>query len=249
MKCLKKKEKRKTVDFNRYDCADADVPTCLPIHLGLFAGLDIAAGIGNNRVLPFDAGSWVQTLTVTGLPLIGLVAHHRGANSRSSSHAISLFAAKAGGEGRNSGAGARRGGGIGASLEDGRGLGRGHGPTTTTTMMTMLRRESGDRQLGDRPGAFGNAEEAEVEVEEGAEEMAKKKNKVRDSGEEGEGEGEGEETEMGYYESSSGHTSLDPERGGRGSSTGRHVRTDYMVTVEEGRSSGESAWRRRDEIL
>ena len=59
----------------------------------LFAGLDIAAGLGNNRVLPFDAGSWVQTLTVSGLPLIGIVAYHRGVNTRSSSRAVSLFAA------------------------------------------------------------------------------------------------------------------------------------------------------------
>ncbi|RYP44202.1 hypothetical protein DL768_009318 [Monosporascus sp. mg162] len=44
----------------------------------LFAGLDIAADLGDTRVLPFDAGSWVQTITATGLPLIGLVAHYRG---------------------------------------------------------------------------------------------------------------------------------------------------------------------------
>ncbi|EMR61520.1 putative pheromone receptor 2 protein [Eutypa lata UCREL1] len=55
----------------------------LTLHLiCLFAGLDIAAGIGDTRVLPFDAGSWVQTLTAAGLPLIGLVAQHRGSNSR-----------------------------------------------------------------------------------------------------------------------------------------------------------------------
>ena len=65
----------------------------MPNKTGLFAGLDIAAGLGNNRVLPFDAGSWVQTLTVTGLPLISLVAYHRGVNLRSSSRAVSLFAA------------------------------------------------------------------------------------------------------------------------------------------------------------
>ncbi|KAI0018669.1 fungal pheromone mating factor STE2 GPCR-domain-containing protein [Xylariomycetidae sp. FL0641] len=59
---------------------------------GLFAGLDIAAGPGNTKVLPFDAGSWVQTLVVTGLPLISLVAYHRGSDSRVSSRRISLFA-------------------------------------------------------------------------------------------------------------------------------------------------------------
>jgi pheromone alpha factor receptor len=58
----------------------------------LFAGLDIAAGIGDNRVLPFDAGSWVQTITVSGMPLIGLVAFYRGSNSRLPSRKVSLFA-------------------------------------------------------------------------------------------------------------------------------------------------------------
>ncbi|KAH9995686.1 fungal pheromone mating factor STE2 GPCR-domain-containing protein [Xylariaceae sp. FL0662B] len=51
----------------------------------LFAGLDIAAGPGNTKVLPFDAGSWVQTLVVAGLPLIGLVAQYRASDSHSSS--------------------------------------------------------------------------------------------------------------------------------------------------------------------
>ncbi|KAI5921005.1 fungal pheromone mating factor STE2 GPCR-domain-containing protein [Camillea tinctor] len=58
----------------------------------LFAGLDIAAGPGNTKVLPFDAGSWVQTLVATGLPLIGLVAFYRGSDSRTSSRRVSLFA-------------------------------------------------------------------------------------------------------------------------------------------------------------
>ncbi|KAI1500332.1 fungal pheromone mating factor STE2 GPCR-domain-containing protein [Biscogniauxia marginata] len=58
----------------------------------LFAGLDIAAGPGNTRVLPFDAGSWVQTLVATGLPLIGLVAFYRGSDSRTPSRRVSLFA-------------------------------------------------------------------------------------------------------------------------------------------------------------
>ncbi|KAI1761954.1 fungal pheromone mating factor STE2 GPCR-domain-containing protein [Hypoxylon sp. FL1150] len=50
----------------------------------LFAGLDIAAGPGNTRVLPFDAGSWVQTLVAAGLPLISIAAHYRGSDSADS---------------------------------------------------------------------------------------------------------------------------------------------------------------------
>ncbi|KAI0121011.1 fungal pheromone mating factor STE2 GPCR-domain-containing protein [Xylariales sp. AK1849] len=44
----------------------------------LFAGLDIAAGLSGTKVLPFDAGSWVMTLVVIGLPLTGLIARYRG---------------------------------------------------------------------------------------------------------------------------------------------------------------------------
>ncbi|KAI1336515.1 fungal pheromone mating factor STE2 GPCR-domain-containing protein [Xylariaceae sp. FL0016] len=58
----------------------------------LFAGLDIAAGPGNTKVLPFDAGSWVQTLVVSGMPLISLVAFYRGSDSRNRSRRVSLFA-------------------------------------------------------------------------------------------------------------------------------------------------------------
>ncbi|KAK8015629.1 hypothetical protein PG991_008517 [Apiospora marii] len=58
----------------------------------VFAGLDIAAGISGNRVLPFDAGSWVQTFVVVGLPLIGLIARYRGPASQNPSRRISLFA-------------------------------------------------------------------------------------------------------------------------------------------------------------
>ncbi|OTB14974.1 hypothetical protein K445DRAFT_120383 [Daldinia sp. EC12] len=50
----------------------------------LFAGLDVAAGPGNTRVLPFDAGSWVQTLVAAGLPLISIAAFYRGSDSASS---------------------------------------------------------------------------------------------------------------------------------------------------------------------
>ncbi|XXH03269.1 cross-pathway control WD-repeat protein cpc2 [Hypoxylon texense] len=50
----------------------------------LFAGLDIAAGPGNTRVLPFDAGSWVQTLVAAGLPLISIAAFYRGSDSADS---------------------------------------------------------------------------------------------------------------------------------------------------------------------
>ncbi|KAI8623175.1 fungal pheromone mating factor STE2 GPCR-domain-containing protein [Xylariaceae sp. FL1651] len=57
----------------------------------LFAGLDIAAGPGNTKVLPFDAGSWVQTLVVNGLPLIGLVAFYRGSEARARDRRVSLF--------------------------------------------------------------------------------------------------------------------------------------------------------------
>ncbi|KAK8076493.1 hypothetical protein PG994_003765 [Apiospora phragmitis] len=58
----------------------------------IFAGLDIAAGLSGTRVLPFDAGSWVQTFVVVGLPLIGLIARYRGPSSRNPSRRISLFA-------------------------------------------------------------------------------------------------------------------------------------------------------------
>ncbi|KAI1642802.1 fungal pheromone mating factor STE2 GPCR-domain-containing protein [Daldinia loculata] len=51
----------------------------------LFAGLDVAAGPGNTRVLPFDAGSWVQTLVAAGLPLISIAAFYRGSDSAGSS--------------------------------------------------------------------------------------------------------------------------------------------------------------------
>ncbi|KAI1331629.1 fungal pheromone mating factor STE2 GPCR-domain-containing protein [Xylariaceae sp. FL0255] len=60
----------------------------------LFAGLDIAAGPANTKVLPFDAGSWVQTLVAAGLPMISLVAFYRGSDARARSdlRRISLFA-------------------------------------------------------------------------------------------------------------------------------------------------------------
>lgn len=51
----------------------------------------MAAGVGGNRVLPFDAGSWVMTLVVIGLPIIGLIATHRGPASRQQSQRFSLF--------------------------------------------------------------------------------------------------------------------------------------------------------------
>ncbi|KAI0376900.1 fungal pheromone mating factor STE2 GPCR-domain-containing protein [Hypomontagnella monticulosa] len=47
----------------------------------LFAGLDVAAGPGNTRVLPFDAGSWVCTLVAAGLPLTSAAAFYRGSDS------------------------------------------------------------------------------------------------------------------------------------------------------------------------
>ncbi|KAI1802141.1 fungal pheromone mating factor STE2 GPCR-domain-containing protein [Daldinia bambusicola] len=47
----------------------------------IFAGLDVAAGPGNTRVLPFDAGSWVQTLVAAGLPLISIAAFYRGSDT------------------------------------------------------------------------------------------------------------------------------------------------------------------------
>ncbi|KAI1850369.1 hypothetical protein JX265_002267 [Neoarthrinium moseri] len=62
----------------------------------IFAGLDIATGLNGARVLPFDAGSWVMTLVVIGLPLTGLIARYRGPSSHSPSnrvsHRFSLFA-------------------------------------------------------------------------------------------------------------------------------------------------------------
>jgi pheromone alpha factor receptor len=58
---------------------------------GVFAGLDIAAGISGTRVLPFDAGSWVQTLLVVGLPLVGLTARYRGPVSQQLSRRMSHF--------------------------------------------------------------------------------------------------------------------------------------------------------------
>lgn len=61
--------------------------------IGIFAGLDLAAGLSGTRILPFDAGSWVMTLVVIGLPLIGLIARHRGPGSTApSNHRFSAFA-------------------------------------------------------------------------------------------------------------------------------------------------------------
>ncbi|KAI1262632.1 fungal pheromone mating factor STE2 GPCR-domain-containing protein [Xylariaceae sp. FL1019] len=57
----------------------------------LFAGLDIAAGPGRTKILPFDAGSWVQTLVASGLPLIGLVAFYRGSEARARDRRVSFF--------------------------------------------------------------------------------------------------------------------------------------------------------------
>ncbi|KAI4595517.1 hypothetical protein KJ359_006863 [Pestalotiopsis sp. 9143b] len=62
----------------------------------IFAGLDVASGLSGSRVLPFDAGSWVMTLVVIGLPLTALIARYRGPTSTSpshqASHRLSLFA-------------------------------------------------------------------------------------------------------------------------------------------------------------
>ncbi|KAI0142157.1 fungal pheromone mating factor STE2 GPCR-domain-containing protein [Pestalotiopsis sp. NC0098] len=62
----------------------------------IFAGLDVASGLSGSRVLPFDAGSWVMTLVVIGLPLTALIARYRGPTSASpsnqASHRLSLFA-------------------------------------------------------------------------------------------------------------------------------------------------------------
>lgn len=61
--------------------------------IAVFAALDIAAGLTNTRVLPFDAGSWVMTFVVIGLPLIGLIARFRAPDSsQRQSRRISLFA-------------------------------------------------------------------------------------------------------------------------------------------------------------
>jgi pheromone alpha factor receptor len=66
---------------------EADIMT-----IGVFAGLDVAASISGTRVLPFDAGSWVETLVVVGLPLTGLIAKYRGPSSRDPSQSHSAFA-------------------------------------------------------------------------------------------------------------------------------------------------------------
>ncbi|ETS84185.1 hypothetical protein PFICI_02210 [Pestalotiopsis fici W106-1] len=62
----------------------------------LFAGVDVASGLSGSHVLPFDAGSWVMTLVVIGLPLTALIAKYRGPTSTSpsnqASHRLSLFA-------------------------------------------------------------------------------------------------------------------------------------------------------------
>lgn len=61
--------------------------------IAIFAALDIAAGLAKTRVLPFDAGSWVMTFVVIGLPLIGLIARFRAPDSsQRQSRRISLFA-------------------------------------------------------------------------------------------------------------------------------------------------------------
>ncbi|KAF7541849.1 hypothetical protein G7054_g309 [Neopestalotiopsis clavispora] len=62
----------------------------------IFAGLDVASGLNGSHVLPFDAGSWVMTLVVIGLPLTTLIAKYRGRRratpSNQASHRLSLFA-------------------------------------------------------------------------------------------------------------------------------------------------------------
>ncbi|KAH8200802.1 hypothetical protein TruAng_005039 [Truncatella angustata] len=61
----------------------------------IFAGLDVAANLSGTRILPFDAGSWVMTLVVIGLPLISLIARYRGPASTTpsnrASHRFSIF--------------------------------------------------------------------------------------------------------------------------------------------------------------
>lgn len=56
----------------------------------------MASGLSGSHVLPFDAGSWVMTLVVIGLPLTTLIAKYRGPTSATpsnqASHRLSLFA-------------------------------------------------------------------------------------------------------------------------------------------------------------
>lgn len=60
--------------------------------IGIFAALDLASGLSGTKVLPFDAGSWVQTLLVVGLPLTSLIARYTGQSSDVQCRRVSFFA-------------------------------------------------------------------------------------------------------------------------------------------------------------
>lgn len=51
----------------------------------------MAAGIHGSRIVPFSASSWVETLVVIGLPLIGLIALYRGEDSQRESRRVSVL--------------------------------------------------------------------------------------------------------------------------------------------------------------
>ncbi|KAI1467783.1 fungal pheromone mating factor STE2 GPCR-domain-containing protein [Daldinia caldariorum] len=74
----------------------------------IFAGLDVAAGPGNTRVLPFDAGSWVQTLVAAGLPLISIAAFYRGSDTVTSRFRRSNIGSSSNSGGGGGGGGRRR---------------------------------------------------------------------------------------------------------------------------------------------
>ncbi|RYO78486.1 hypothetical protein DL766_002433 [Monosporascus sp. MC13-8B] len=119
----------------------------------LFAGLDIAAGLGDTKILPFDAGSWVQTITATGLPLIGLVAHYRGggcSDYRSRSSDSDSYSLRRG-LGGNSVLWAIRGRDV-----DGDGIAQGPGPGRRCEMETV--RPDAGRMEDVELGASGNRE-------------------------------------------------------------------------------------------
>ncbi|RYP20186.1 hypothetical protein DL765_002945 [Monosporascus sp. GIB2] len=179
----------------------------------LFAGLDIAAGLGDTKVLPFDAGSWVQTITATGLPLIGLVAHYRGGGgsdhrsrpSDTDSYSLRRASVKVGATPPRP-----RGDSVLWAIRgrdvNGDGIAQGPGPGWRREMETV--RPDAGRMEDVELGASGNGEADES------------------NGNEDSREGSGSEGERTI-----------------------RVRTDYVVTVEEGRASTDEYSRRQSELF
>lgn len=217
-------------------------------------------------MLPFDAGSWVQTLTAAGLPLIGLVAHHRGSNSRNSSRAVSLFFAKQEGaqapatttqtdeaaltsfRRRSSGSSATaaavgEGGSIGISVGGSGGsrrYGIGHNNSNNSNigraimMKRISRIEGAETGEGERrvDGRISGGSSNENNTNNNNIQQQQQRNTTPTPGV----MRRVEEKKNGDVDAD-GSARLNPRRDRRRTSSGIYVRTDYSVTVEEGRGN------------